>query len=345
MRQNQFMKRISAIILILTGLLLLCGCATFDPESLMASVEKTQELQNTQKELITVGFSQLGSESVWREANSASVKNALTQENGFDLEFRNARQKQENQIKDIRSFISMGVDYIAFSPVTEAGWETVLGEARAAGIPVILADRKISTNDDSLYTCWVGSDARKEGENAGSWLEGCLKKQGREFKDIKIVVLQGTIGSSAQLGRTMGFDSVAEKHSNWHILEQQSADFTTAKAKEVMKTFIEKYPEIDVIVSQNDDMTFGVIEALDEAGLTRDKNTIVISFDAVKKGLEYVQQGIINVEIECNPNEGAYIADIIKKLERGEKVEKNYMVDEMVFTAENVAEYIGERSY
>lgn len=322
---------------------LTAGCGSFQH----VETQSVKETKEAEEDLIVVGFSQIGSESVWRTANSASIQRALSRENGFFLEFNNARQKQENQIKAIRGFISQRVDYIIFSPATEEGWETVLQEAKDAGIPVILVDRKISVSDDSLYTTWIGSDAKAEGEKAGIWLETYLGKNGRQEEDINIVVLQGTPGSSVQLGRTLGFDSIAKQHPNWHILEEKPADFTTAKGKEVMEQYIRRYQEIDVVVSQNDDMTFGAIQAMEEHGITTgvDGDVIVISFDAVREALEMVAEGTINVDVECNPEQGEYVAEIIRKLENKEPVDKENVVEEKVFTPENVAEYIDMRTY
>lgn len=345
-------KRFSLLLCLLS--ILVAGCGAFDENSNLTSdsdmsvdeFEKINpEMENS--ELITVGFSQLGSESVWRAANSESIKNALTEEKGFSLEFSNARQKQENQIKAIRGFISQRVDYIAFAAVTEEGWDTVLKEAKDAEIPVILVDRKINTSDQSLFVSWIGSDAKAEGERAGLWLKEYLIKQGREKENINIVMLQGNIGSSAERGRTQGFNAIAYNNKNWNILDEQPADFTTAKGKEVMLKFLEDYSDIDVVVSQNDDMTFGAIEAMKEKGISygEDGDVIVISFDAVHAGLELVQSGEINVDIECNPEEGEYIANIIKKLENGEKVKKENVVNEKIFTKENVDKYINDRTY
>ena len=334
-------KRITVLIIAFT-IFMLVGCGFF------GNVQPTDnELENSTEDLIVVGYSQIGSESVWRTANSVSIQSALTTENGYFLMFSNARQKQENQIKAIRSFVSQRVDYIVFSPVTEDGWETVLQEAKEAGVPVILADRMISVSDDSLYATWVGSNTREEGEKAGRWLEQYLRKKGRASEEINIVVLQGTTGSSAQLGRTMGFDSIADQHKNWNILEQTSGDFTVAKGKEVMESMLKKYDDIDVIVSQNDDMTFGAMEALDEKGLSYGVNgdIVIISFDAVYDALKMVSEGKINVDIECNPEQGEYISEIIQKIENGENLEKKYYVDEQVFTIDNVDDVLEQRTY
>jgi simple sugar transport system substrate-binding protein len=217
-----------------------------------------------------------------------------------------------------------------------------LQEAKDAGIPVILMDRKIDVSDKSLYTTCVGSDSFAEGSKAGTWLEEDLEKRGLADEEINIVILKGTQGASAQVGRSVGFSEVAAKHENWNILDQKYADFTAAKGKEVMADFLEKYPDIDVVVSQNDDMTFGAIEAIREAGRTVgiDGDITMISFDAVSEALELVAEGTINVDVECNPNQGEYISEIIQKLENGEEVEQQYYVEEDVFTIDNVTEEV-----
>lgn len=300
-----------------------------------------------EEDLIVVGVSQVGSESVWRTANTASIQNVFTKENGYFMIFKNARQKQENQIKDIRSFISQQVDYIVFSPITENGWDTVLTEAKEAGIPVILMDRQVNVKDDSLYTAWVGSDFYREGENAALWLDDYLKQHNRAEEEINIVVLQGTEGATSVIGRTDGFRAVADEHANWIILEEAGAEYTTAKGREVMERLLSQYDDIDVVVSQNDDMTFGALEAIETAGKStgEEKDMLIISFDACKAALKMVEEGVINVDIECNPNQGEGVAGIIQALENGWTVKKQNYVQEKIFTAENVTEYIEDRTY
>lgn len=300
-----------------------------------------------EEDLIVVGFSQIGSESAWRTANTKSIQNALSKENGFFLQFSNARQKQENQIKAIRRFISQQVDYIVFSPITENGWTTVLEEARSAEIPVIVVDREIAVADSTLYTAWIGSDTVWEGEQAGQWLERDLIVHGKEDDEINIVILEGTEGSSAQLGRTEGFKKYLRKHENWNVLASESGDFTTAKGKEVMQKYLKLYDDIDVVVSQNDDMTFGAIEALKEAGvyLGPYDGIRVISYDGGKKALELVEQSIIDVDVECNAEQGEYVRDIILDLEQGKVVENKIYVPDKVFTIGNVGQYLDSRTY
>ena len=334
---------IAAMILLLVILLfmILGGCSLFQ------NIED-ESVNEHDENLIVVGVSQLGSESGWRTANTESVQASFTKKNGYFLLFNNARQKQENQLKTIRSFISRRVDYIVFAPVVETGWETVLSEAKEAGIPVILMDRSVTIEDKSLYTALVGSNFVEEGEKAGRWLEKDLEEKGRSEKDINIVILKGTQGASAQVGRTVGFSTIASEHSNWNILDQEYADFTSAKGKEVMESFLKKYPDIDVVISQNDDMTFGALEAIKESGRTVgiDGEITIISFDAVMEALEMVAEGTINVDIECNPDQGKYISEVIRMLEAGEEIEKEYYVEEDVFTIDNVTEeLLNKRTY
>lgn len=331
---------------------------------------ETKNTDNIDANQIVVGFSQLGSESDWRTANTKSIQNALTKKNGFSLIFSNGRQSQENQIKDVRSFIFQEVNYIVIAPSLETGWDTVLEEAKQAGIPVIIVDRMIETKDQNLYVACVGTDKYAEGRKAGQWLEKYMEKQkngnnpstekvplsektsskkkNELNKDsINIVVLEGTLNSTAQIGRSKGFEDIASGHKNWNIVAQESGDFTKAKGKEVMKKFLKEYDDIDVLVSQNDDMTFGAIEAIKEAGLTCGVNgdITVISFDAVSEAFDKMEEGLINVDIECNPLQGPMIAEIIERLEKGEKVDKVSYVDGKVFEAENASSDRVGRSY
>ena len=331
---------VMAIAMFVGGLLLL-GCGEIDGDG------RREDMRTPVDENLTVvGVSQVGSESVWRTLNTLSIQNVFTKENGYFLIFDNARQKQENQIKALRSFISQRVDYIVFSPLTEDGWETVLQEAKEAGIPVILIDRKVNVTDSSLYTAWVGSDFTKEGRMAGTVLARYLTRQGRQDDTIRIVVLQGTEGATATIGRTKGFREVADAHENWIILEQVDAEFTTAKGEEEMERLLDKYEDIDVLISQNDDMTFGALEAISRAGKTAgtDGDIMVISFDAVENAMKLVADGTITADIECNPNQGQLAEAVISRLEKGEPVAKLYFVPETVFTKSNAAAMLEDKS-
>lgn len=317
-------KYIAGIVIIMVALMFMIMSirAQFNTEDTKVATDDN--------DLIVVGFSQVGAESDWRVENTESFKSTFTEENGYYLLYSDAQQKQENQIKAIRSFILQDVDYIVFAPIVETGWDAVLEEAKKAGIPVIITDRMVDVEDDSLYTSWVGADFELEGQKAGEWLSSYLEKMSRSDEQINIVTLEGTIGATAQIGRTAGFEKYLRRNRNWNMLAQESADFTQAKGQEVMEEYLKKYPDIDVVVSQNDNMTFGAINAIEAAGKTCgiDGDIIVISFDAVADAVKLVEDGKINVTVECNPIHGPIVEGIIEQLERGETPEKIIYVEE-----------------
>ena len=304
-----------------------------------------QTAQTNGDELITIGFSQVGAESDWRVANTESMKGTLTEENGFKLVFADAQQKQENQIKAVRDFISQEVDVIVIAPVTETGWETVLGEAKDAEIPVIIVDRMINVSDDSLYTCWVGSNFYQEGLDAVEWLTGYMKEIGRGDEELNVAVLQGTIGSSAEIGRTKGVRDGLSKFSNYKIVAEQTGEFTQAKGQEVMESFLKAGTDIDILIAQNDNMAFGAIDALKAVGKKPAKDVIIVSFDAVKAAFESMIAGDMNVSVECNPLHGPRVAELAKAIMKGEEVEKIQYVEEGVYPADTAAETLPNRAY
>ncbi len=288
---------------------------------------------------ITVGFSQVGAESDWRTANTASMKETFSEDNGYTLIFDDAQQKQENQITAIRNFIQQEVDYIVLAPVTETGWDTVLQEAKDAGIPVIIVDRMVDVSDDSLYTAWVGSDFRAEGNKACEWLNSFVEAKGIAASDLNIVDIQGTIGASAQIGRTEGLNDAVKKYG-WNLVAQQTGEFTQAKGQEVMESLLKQNDNINVVYCENDNEAFGAIDALEAAGYTvgddiANGEVMVMSFDSTNAGLTDVLSGKITVNTECNPLHGPRVEEIIKKLEAGEDVDQLQYVDESIFAVDD----------
>jgi len=336
-------KRIMAGVLTFAMLSVFAGC------SKPTEPTKTSGTSNSgDKKLISVGFVQVGAESDWRMANTKSMQETFTEANGYKFEMVDAQQKTDKQITAIRDFIQKDVDYIVLAPNTEAGWDTVLKEAKDAGIPVIIVDRMIDTSDDSLFTAWVGSNFKQEGYDAVTALENALKEKGvPEDKEINIVTLQGTMGSSAQIGRTEGFAEKMKDHPNWNMLDKQSGDFNQEKGQEVMEAFLKSYNNIDVVIAENDNMAFGAVSAIKAAGKTcGPKGDItIISFDAVKAAFEAMIAGDIDADVECNPLHGPRVEGIIKALEAGETVDKLAYVQEGIFYAKDAAEIIKTRAY
>ena len=290
---------------------------------------------------IVLGFSQIGAESEWRTANTESIKSAA-KEQGIDLKFSDAQQKQENQIKAIRSFIAQKVDVIAFSPVVESGWGTVLREAKAAKIPVILTDRAVNEKDESLWVTFMGSDFVEEGRKAGRWLLENYKATG----DVNIVELQGTVGSAPAIDRKRGFEEIIKAQPRFKVIRSQTGDFTRAKGKEVMEAFLKaEGKKINVLYAHNDDMAIGAIQAIEEAGLKPAKDIVIISIDAVKGAFEAMIAGKLNVSVECSPLLGPQLMQAVKDLKAGKTLPKRIVTEESIFPMEVAAKEFPKRKY
>jgi galactofuranose transport system substrate-binding protein len=289
---------------------------------------------------LTVGFSQIGSESGWRAAET-SVSKSEAQKRNITLKIADAQQKQENQIKAIRSFVAQGVDAIFLAPVVATGWDAVLNEAKDAKIPVILLDRDIETANKSLYLTAVTSDSVHEGVVAGEWL---AKNVGD--KPCNVVELQGTVGASVATNRKKGFDDAIAKHSNIKMIRSQTGDFTRAKGKEVMEAFLKaEGKKINVLFAHNDDMAIGAIQAIEEAGLKPAKDITIISIDAVKGAFEAMIAGKLNVSVECSPLLGPQLMQAVKDLKAGKTLPKRIVTQEGVFPMEVAAKEFPNRKY
>lgn len=285
-----------------------------------------------------MGVCQTGAESDWRVANSESIKATFTEENGYQLYFEDAQQKQENQFRAIRRFIQQQVDYIVLMPLTETGWDSVLQEAKEAGIPVILVDRMVNVPDETLYAAHIGSDFLKVGNTAMSWLEG----QTEPDQPLSILHVRGTMDSSAQEGRSIALEQALQRHPDWTLLARLDGDFTQAKAYEEVKTFLAQQPEppaIDVAYCENGNEAFGTIRALEENGYPCGPDGVtVISFDATYSGMELCVRGKIALEVECNPLLGPLVEQAIQTLEAGGTLPRQQYVEEQTFTPKDVTD-------
>jgi simple sugar transport system substrate-binding protein len=288
-----------------------------------------------------MGFAQVGAESGWRTANTKSIQDSATAA-GVNLKFSDGQQKQENQIKAIRSYIQQKVDVIAFSPVVTTGWDTVLQEAKRANIPVILTDRAVDTPDTSLYKTFLGSDFVAEGKKAGDWL---LDQEKGATGPVNIVQLEGTTGSAPAIDRTKGFADDIASNPNMKVVASQTGDFTRSGGKQVMEAFLKSQPKIDVVYAHNDDMALGAIEAIEAAGKVPGKDIKIISVDAVKDGMQALSDGKINFIVECNPLLGPQLMDLAKKVKAGQEVPKRVVTEETTFDQAGATAVLAQRKY
>ncbi|KRF42340.1 LacI family transcriptional regulator [Paenibacillus sp. Soil787] len=335
--------------MLLICLTILSGCKS------ASSVETAQAPEGSQRpdtrfvpvpdgkeRTIRLGFSQLGSESQWREANTSSIQNAARQA-GIELLFSDAQQKQENQIQAIRDFIADKVDVIAFSPVVESGWDRVLLEAKEAGIPVIVTDRSVDVSDTSLYVTLLGSNFVEEGRKAAKYV---LDKMKNVKGPIHVAELQGTTNSAPALDRKKGFEEMIKENANIKIVASESGNFTREEGKMVMQRIFKQHGyDIQVLFAHNDDMAFGAMEAMEEVGLKPGKDIIIVSVDGGKEAFQAMLDGKLNCTVECNPLLGPMLMQAVKELVSGRNLPKRIVVREGVFTQGVAAREIGKRKY
>ena len=307
---------------------------------------------------VTIAFSQIGQESDWRTANTDSVKNAIEGE-GWNYVYDDAQQKQENQVKALRNFISQNVDYILFTGVVSTGWEEVLKEVNESEIPLILLDRMPDNMADIEYAAAFGGDFVEEGRRMAIWTKNYVEKLGRSGEELNVVILEGTTGADAATGRQNGIMEILADTPNLKVVATQTGNFTRAEGQAVMESFLKAHDKIDILLAHNDDMALGAIESIKAAGKVPGKDIIIVGCDAPKTAFDAVIAGEMNATIECTPLYGPFVVDAIKRLIAGEDLGRELIHPAescfdaeggIVFTldgllSEKAADKIGERLY
>lgn len=285
-------------------------------------------------ELIKVGIiNNDPNESGYRTANDADLKKMFTKENGYDASFAYSL-KNDEQITAAQKFIQDEVDFLLLSAADTSGWDSVLQDANDAGIGVILFDRTIDASED-LYLASIVSDMDKEGETAVNWLAG----QGLD--SYNIIHIQGVMGSAAQQGRTGALDAKVAAEDSWTLVTQQTAEWNSEKAQQIVQSVIDSGTEFNVIYAENDDMAKGAVAALDKANISHGvgKDVIIMGFDCNKWALEELLAQNWNYDGQCNPFQASYIDEVIKTIEGGGTVaEKTIIMDEKGFDATTITQ-------
>ena len=313
-------------------------------ENVDAFVKNLNKPQTAPPETIRVGYAQVGTESAWRLANTESIQSAA-KEFGIQLYYENANQSQKKQIEAIRKFIALKVDVIVLSPVIDSGWDQVLREAKQAGIPVILSDREISVADEDMFLTFIGADFEEEGRRAMRWIAQNVPSGGREG-GIRIMELQGTVGASPAVERTLGFEEILKEYPNDKIVYSRSGDFTYDGGKQIVLDYLKNHKwDIDVVYAHNDDMALGAAEALEKNGIAPGRDVKIVSIDGTKNALNAIVDGKMNCVVECNPLLGPQLMKAITDLMSGKELPLKIITDEKVFTKENTKEQIKTRKY
>ncbi len=297
----------------------------------------------TSPKTIRVGYAQVGTESAWRLANTESIQSAA-REFGIQLFYENADQSQKKQVEAVHKFITLKVDVIVISPVIDSGWDEVLREAKEAGIPVILSDREITVQDDSLFSTFIGADFVEEGRRAMRWIEENVPSKGTD--PVRIMELQGTVGASPSAERKLGFEEILKENSNYKIVYSRSGDFTYEGGRQIVEDYLKNNKwDIDVLFAHNDDMALGAADALKNNGIVPGRDVKIISIDGTKNALNAILNGKLNCVVECNPLLGPQLMKAITDLISGKELPLRIITDEKVFTKENTAQQIASRKY
>ncbi len=293
---------------------------------------------------LTVAFSQIGQESDWRTANTDDLINGIKAE-GWEMVYDDGQQKQENQIKALRNFISQGVDYILFTGVVSTGWDEVLKEVNEAEIPLVLIDRIPDCADQIDYVAAFGGDFVEEGRRMGFWAGNYLKSVGRGEEEINAVILEGTTGSGPAIDRTAGINEALVNFPNIKVVASQTGNFTRAEGQAVMESFLKSQDKIDLLLAENDDMALGAIAAIKAAGKVPGKDIIIVGCDSVKTAFEAIVAGEMNATIECTPLYSPFVIECIKNIEAGQTYDKTVIhPEEFVYDAEGGIAYNADGS-
>ena len=316
--------------------------------------EKTVSNTEERSKKIILGFSQIGSESAWRTRNTQSIFEAA-EANDIQIIYDDAQQKQENQLKAIRSFIVYQVDVIAFVPIVEDGWDNVLQEAKDAGIPVILVDRQINA-DPSLYAGFLGENGVEEGRRAARFL---LSKCRDRTENVTIFEMSGTENSSIVKNRARGFREIINTDPKFQIIHSENGDFLRSRGKEICDVLLANNvrengnttntlyfdgQKIDAVFSHNDSMTLGFLDSL-QAHKVNAKNTIFITIDAEQESIDALKDGKLNCVVECNPNLGPMLMELVKQIAAGNTIPHITYNNETVFTEDDDFSFYEPRGY
>lgn len=333
-------KMITCLFFLIMSAMALAACGKDSPKETEQAQESSEGPQ-----LITVGYAQSGTGASWSLANVESIQQALSEDNGIKLIFENAEDDFDTQIAYVRSFIEQKVDLIGFTPIVSEGWEEVLQEAKAAGIPVIVMDRMVEVSDDSLYNCWIGSNFLLEGYKAADWLISYMKALNTDKEVFNVALFQGALGASAETGRTQGVEEMLNTDGHYKFVYKDTGNFSHDGGVENMQKVLDQNLDIDILISENDDMALGAIEVMEENGIKPGEDIVIVSFDGIRAAFEAMMEGKINCVMECNPLTGDLFAEAIKTVINGDPIAKRNYVTEELFPADTAADYINNRKY
>lgn len=321
------------------------GCGAVEQDMKKPELVRVEDVKY-ETNAINIGFVQTGKESDWRDANTNDFLNTFTVAKGYNLIYVDGNSDPKRQVKAVYDLVAQNVDYIIMDPIVESGWKDALQKAKDKKIPVIVTDRKVDV-DESMYTAWVGSDFEKEGSRAAQWLRAYIPEENYKNKKIRIVLLEGTQGATAAIGRTKGILSVLGQDKNFEIIARECGNFTQGEGKLAMEKVLKQHEEFEVLIAENDNMMFGAMRAMDEKNITYgpDGDVITISFDALHEAFIKMIDKELQLTVECNPLLAGPVEQVIQTIENGGEVNKINYVEEDIFPYYSAEKRVENRSY
>lgn len=272
-------------------------------------------------ELVEVGFVAVGPEGGWRNANEQAIKDAFSEEAGFDLKYAPAASPtdQKSQLDAFSTFVNDEVDVILLTATEASGWEDSLKLAQEAEIPVILLDRGVDASDD-LYVTRIAPDNVNVAASVGDWAVETYPEGASYY------VLEGVPGLSVVNERNEGFDSAIDGKSGWNKIGAQTANWTADEGKSVIETVLKENPGLQFIFAQNDEMGIGAAAAVTAAGLVPGTDVKIATIDGTTPALEALAAGQLSFVAQYNPFFGDLAVDAVNSALAGDSVEKTIIV-------------------
>lgn len=292
-------------------------------------------------ELVEVGFVAVGPEGGWRQANEQNIKDTFTEDAGYKLSYAPAANlDQKSQIDSFTAFVDQGVDVILLSATEATGWEDSLKLAQEAEIPVILLDRGIEPEDDSLYVTRIAPDNIEVAKEVGEWAASAFPDGGN------YVVLEGPAGVGVVNERNEGFEA-GLGDSALNKVDAQTANWSTEEGKSVLETMLKANGnDIQFVFAQNDEMGLGAAQAAEEAGLVVGQDIKIATIDGTKNAIQALADGKLSYVHEYNPLFGETALDVVKKALDGEDVDSYIIVPSEAFDSADAAKAVlADRKY
>ena len=317
------------------GLTAAAAISALDPfnalQVLAASNPNLTPAKVAKKGKYLIGFSQSELDNGWRSAETNSMAAEAAKHTGkYTYTYTVANSDTNKQVSDVGDLIAKGCDLIVLTPRQEDPLRAATNKAVAAGIPVIEIDRTSTGKAGVDYVCAIESNFVQQGEKVGNWFVA------NTSGPLNYVELLGSTGASPAILRHQGFHNIIDRQSRFKLLGAQDGNFTVVGGKKVMQNFITSFGDkIDMIYAHNDDMGYGALQALKQAGSS--KKVLIGTIDGTKRMIALVASGAVAIVVQSDPHFGPVTFRTIDMYFSGQMIPKEITVQDHTYTRANAA--------